>query len=273
MNPIVTPQQNGARTVAISLIAVLLCFSIARPSAAQSPQPTESLDRNWQLQATIPIQPDLHHVQGIDIEGNTLWVSSVDAKARKGYLSVVELPSGRLTKQIEVQQGARIHPGGTTLDGDSIWIPVAEYDRDGPTTIERRHKHTLALLSSFEVPDHIGCVAVSKSTVTGGSWSSRTIYQWTRDGRELWRRPNPIPTHWQDLKMDGDFLLGAGPASQTSGAIEWVTLPDLKLVRRLTTGLTDRGKAFTHEGMTLRGNRLFLLPEDAPSRLFEFRRK
>lgn len=235
--------------------------------------PAQSLDTHWRLHATVAIQPDLHHVQGIDVEGNTLWISSVDAKARKGYLSILDLPSGRLVQQIEVQQGARIHPGGITLDGDSIWIPVAEYDRDGPTTIERRNKRTLALISSFEVPDHIGCIAAGKSSLTGGSWSSRTIYQWTRDGRELSKRPNPIPTHWQDLKMDGDLLIGAGPTTKGAGAIEWVNLADLTLRRRLTTGATDRGIAYTHEGMTLREGRLYLLPEDAPTRLFEFHRK
>lgn len=235
--------------------------------------PAQSLDTHWRLHSTIAIQADLHHVQGIDVAGGTLWISSVDAKARKGYLSKIALPEGRLIQQVEVQQGARIHPGGITLDGDSLWIPVAEYDRDGPTTIERRNKDTLALLSSFEVPDHIGCIAAGRSALTGGSWSSRTIYQWTRDGRELMKRPNPIPTHWQDLKMDGELLIGAGPTRKGAGAIEWVRLPGLELSRRLTTGATDRGIAYTHEGMTLRDGRLYLLPEDAPTRLFEFRRK
>lgn len=255
----------------MSLLRAFALLALAGLSA--SPQSTDPLERNWTLHSVVAIQPDLHHVQGIDIEGNTLWISSVDAKARKGYLSIIELPSGRLTKQVEVQHGARIHPGGIALDGDSIWIPVAEYDRDGPTTIERRNKHTLAITASFEVQDHIGCIAAGKSALTGGSWSSRTIYQWTREGRELWKRANPIATHWQDLKMDGNLLLGAGPTTRDAGVIEWVSLPDLNPVRRLVTGHTDRGLAYTHEGMTLRQGRLLLLPEDAPSRLFEFRPK
>jgi hypothetical protein len=241
-------------------------FSTALLASAQS------LDTEWRLHATVAIQADLHHVQGIDVEGDTLWISSVDAKARKGYLSKIALPAGRLLQQVEVQQGARIHPGGITLDGEFLWIPVAEYDRDGPTTIERRNKHTLAVVSSFEVQDHIGCIAAG-NVLTGGSWSSRTIYQWTRDGRELMKRTNPIPTHWQDLKMDGELLIGAGPTTKGAGAIEWVRLPGLALSRRLTAGATDRGIAYTHEGMTLRDGRLYLLPEDAPTRLFEFRRK
>jgi hypothetical protein len=171
---------------------------------------------------------------------------------------------------VEVQEGARIHPGGIALDGDSIWVPVAEYDRDGPSTIQRRNKLTLEETGRFEVADHIGCIAAGKPGLAGGSWSSRTVYLWTRDGKEMWKRQNPISTAWQDLKFDGDLLMGSGNLSRDAGAVEWVHLPDLNLVRRIVTGKTDRGVPFTHEGMTWRGGRLSFLPEDAPTRLFEF---
>ncbi|MCX6609284.1 MAG: DUF6454 family protein [Acidobacteria bacterium] len=232
-------------------------------------QTAERLE-NWHELAMVSIQADLHHVQGIDIEGNTLWVSSVDAKAGKGFLSKIETPSGRLIAQVEVQQGKRIHPGGITLDGDSIWIPVAEYDRDGPSTIERRNKKTLALESSFEVNDHIGCVAAGKTFLIGGSWSSRTLYQWTKSGEQMLKVSNPIATSWQDLKMDGDLLMGSGQISREQGAVDWVSIPEFKLVRRITTGATDRRFSYAHEGMTYRNGKLYFLPEDAPSRLFAF---
>lgn len=234
-------------------------------------QRVDTLEAGWTLQSTVTVQADLHHVQGIDREGDTLWVSSVDRKARKGYLSVIELPSGRLVKQVEVQEGARIHPGGIMMEGNSIWIPVAEYDRNGPTTVQRRNKKTLAVEASFEVQDHIGCIAAGKMGLVGGSWASRTLYGWTREGRELWKRPNPIATEWQDLKMDGDLLVGGGLTTEKNGAMDWVSLPDLKLVRRLTAGKTERGVSYMNEGMKIGKGRLLLLPEDAPSRLFEFR--
>jgi hypothetical protein len=232
-------------------------------------QASEKIE-SWRPLPTIAIAANLHHVQGIDIENGTLWVSSVDAKAGIGYLSKLDLGSGRLLAQVEVQQGKRIHPGGITLDGDSIWIPVAEYDRDGPTTVERRNKVDLSLETSFEVADHIGCIAAGKTFLVGGSWSSRTLYQWTKDGKELLRQPNPSATSWQDLKMDGDLLIGSGQITREQGAVEWLTLPDFKLNRRILTGPTDRKLSFAHEGMTYRKGRLYFLPEDAPSRLFAF---
>jgi hypothetical protein len=106
--------------------------------------------------------------------------------------------------------------------------------------------------------------------LAGGSWGSRTIYRWRKDGTQIARLANPSPAQWQDLKFDGDSLVGSGGLTRSTGAIEWVRLPSLEVERRITTGATDRGVPFTNEGMTLRGGRLFLLPEDYPSRLFEF---
>jgi hypothetical protein len=50
--------------------------------------------------------------------------------------------------------------------------------------------------------------------------------------------------------------------------MEW---PSLKLVKRMEAGKTNRGVPFTNEGMAVGAGRLWLLPEDGPSRLFEFR--
>jgi hypothetical protein len=61
----------------------------------------ESL-RQWHLETTLPLQATLHHVQGIDVEGGILWVSSVDRAAQKGYLSRFDLARGKLLKQVEV---------------------------------------------------------------------------------------------------------------------------------------------------------------------------
>lgn len=242
------------------LVTLLLLSFAAEPESLAA----------WRQLAVVTLAPDLHHVQGIDVEGDVLWVSSVDARARKGYLSRLELSTGKLLAQVEVQDGRRIHPGGITLDGDAIWIPVAEYDRDGPTHVERRDKGTLKLLSRFEVQDHIGCIAATGTTLLGGSWSSRTLYEWTPDGRELRKLANPQPTAWQDLKFVGGQLLAAGPLSREQGAVEWLSIAGFTLTRRLLVPQTDRGVSYAHEGMTLRGGRLYLLPEDAPSRLFVF---
>ena len=55
------------------------------------------------------------------------------------------------------------------------------------------------------------------------------------------------------------------------GAVDWLEWPSLRLERRVHAGKTDRGVPYTNEGMAVREDRVFLLPEDGPSRLFEFR--
>lgn len=225
---------------------------------------------DWKLERTLEIKQDLHHVQGIDVEGDWLWISSVDRKAGKGYLHRVSLKTGKVVKTVDVSDGAKIHPGGLALDGKSLWVPVAEYHRGGPTSIEKRNKMTLAKESSFEVKDHIGCVAPGRNRLIGGSWGSRTVYTWTMAGEEIDKRPNPSPYDWQDVKVDRGMLLGAGNRDKDNGAIEWLRLPDLHVLRRITSAKTDRGITYTNEGVTYRDGKLYLLPEDAPSRLFVF---
>lgn len=229
----------------------------------------ESLEE-WRLEATISLQATLHHVQGIDLEGNRLWVSSVERNARKGYLSLFELPGGRLVRQIELQEGDQFHPGGIARQGDWIWVPVAEYRRSSSATIQKRHKASLKLLDSFPVADHIGCIAAGGGQLIGGNWDSRVFYVWDERGKLLAKWDNPRPTGYQDLKRMGATLIGSGLLSRREGAIEWLALPGFTLSKQVLTGVTDRGLPYTNEGMAFVGGKLYLLPEDNPSRLFVF---
>ncbi len=262
----VTHSEPQSPTIGYSMrwIWAFLAASLLLAAADES-----SLNR-WRLETTTPLQATLHHVQGIDVEAGVLWVSSVDRDAQKGYLSRFDLATGRLLKQVEVQDGLRYHAGGIALDGDSIWVPAAEYDRDGPATIQRRDKTTLELQSSFTVDDHIGCIAAGPGGLIGGNWDSRTLYRWTRDGREISRTPNPQPASYQDLKWADGYLLASGGLGQDAGAVDWLDPDSFKLVRRVLAHQTDRGVPFTNEGMTLRNGTLYFLPEDDPSRLFSF---
>lgn len=220
--------------------------------------------------AIHPLNAPLAHVQGIDVEGSRLWISSVDSKARRGYLDLFDLTTGKRVARADLTRGEQFHPGGIAIQGESIWIPVAEYRRSSSSTIERRNKNTLALESSFEVADHIGCIAPSPGRLYGGNWDSREIYEWLPDGSLLRKRANPNATRYQDLKFREGRLIGSGVLSADGGAIDWLSPETLVLERRILTGKTDRGVRFTNEGMTVRGNLLYLAPEDGPSRVFVF---
>ena len=142
------------------------------------------------LSQTIPLLGETFHVQGIDVDGSRLWVTSVDRIAKRGLLFEYMLPEGRPVRSVEIQDGDRFHPGGMMADGDSLWIPVAEYRKESTATIQKRSKQNLALESQFRVQDHIGAVAVTPDGIVGANWDARFALrlgsQWQADskGRE-----------------------------------------------------------------------------------------
>lgn len=221
--------------------------------------------------AIIPLAAETHHVQGVEILDGTAWVTSVDRPSRRGFLYAFSLKDGRLLRTQELQQGDRYHPGGLSAEGRSLWIPVAEYTRTGTSLIQRRSAATLRNEAEFAVDDHIGAVAVTPEGILGANWDARMFYLWDRSGKLLRKTPNPSDVRCQDMKFTNGTLLTAGLLPDKSGMLEWVEWPGLRSLRRVPAGNTDRGVALTHEGMAVRGNRLYLLPEDSPSRLFIYR--
>jgi hypothetical protein len=225
------------------------------------------------LVRSLTLRTETRHVQGIDLDGRKLWVTSVDRDARKGYLEEFALGSGERLRRIDLTDGERFHPGGLSAYGMSLWMPVAEYRRESTAVIQRRNASTLALESQFPVADHIGCVAVGPGFVIGGNWDSRQFYIWDHQGHLLRKAANPTENAYQDMKFVSGKLVASGVLPGNGGAIDWLEYPSLRLLRRIEAGKTDRGVRYTQEGMAVRGDRLFLLPEDGSSRLFEFRLK
>src|SRR5262249_54986516 len=133
-----------------------------------------------------------------------------------------------------------------------------------------RNLRTLELETQFAADDHIGCIAATPDGLIGGNWDTRDLYLWDRAGHLVRKVANPTPNRYQDMKFQGGQLVASGLLADGSGAIDWLEYPSLRLLRRVAMGKSDRGVAYTSEGMTIRGNRVFLLPEDGPSRLFEF---
>jgi hypothetical protein len=203
---------------------------------------------------------NLHHLDaGFRHEGVLLM--NVDARRA----------SGAVLESIEMQQGSKYHPGGMSSDAESLWIPLAEYKPAGSSMIQRRSRKTLHLISEFSVLDHIGCVAVTPERIIGANWDARELYFWTNEGKLMRKAANPTGNAFQDLKFSEGRLVGSGLLTDKSGAIDWPELPSLRPVRRIPVGRTDRGVAYTQEGMAISGRNVWLLPEDAPSRLFIFR--
>lgn len=220
----------------------------------------------------VPLEGETFHVQGVLVENGAAFVTSVDREARKGWLFEYDAATGVRRRALEIQEGGMYHPGGFDGDESSFWIPVAEYRANSRSVIQRRDRKTLALTSSFEVDDHIGAIAAAPDRLYGANWDARKIYEWSFDGRLLRVRNNPLPARYQDMKFRDGLLVAAGvaPRGSEDHAVYWLD-PETLLPRRvLAAGRTDRGTPFTNEGLDTRGGTLYLLPEDAPSRLFVY---
>ena len=166
-------------------LRLLAIFAAFAPAGAGQTKPDAMTPRR-----VLVLQAKTAHVQGIDTDGVHLWVTSVERATRKGYLQEFAVSDGRLERSVQVQDGERYHPGGIAADRDSIWIPVAEYRPKSTAVVQRRNKRTLEIQGQFEVPDHVGCIAVTPEYLIGGNWDSRDFYIWDHQGKLIRKAPS-----------------------------------------------------------------------------------
>lgn len=241
-------------------------------TAATAQQESSNAIQDAQLADILNLNGQVFHVQGVDLDSRHIWVTSVDLDGRKGYLHEFDRRTGALLRRVELTDGPRYHPGGISLHGGSIWVAVAEMTPNSSATLEEIDTDSLRIRRKIHVADHLGCVAVSGHTLIAGNWDSRLFHIFDlRSGRQVRVVPNPFGTRYQDIKLINNQLVASGYVTPLSGTIDWIDWPSMKLMRTARTGVTDRARPYTGEGMALKGRDLFLIPEDGPSRLFHFR--
>lgn len=252
----------SARKPAFCLSGLLFLLLTLPPAAAGQSRAN--------LKDTLNLDGKLYHVQGLGLDNHHFWVTSVDTANHKGYLHQFNRSTGKFERQLDLTDGLRYHPGGFSIDGNSIWVPVAEYKPNSSALLVEIDKRTLAVKRKLIVSDHVGCVAINGDTLIAGNWGSRRFYVLNFQGKQLQALDNPEANQYQDIKFAGGVLVASGVFNHSSGAVDWLAWPSLKLVHRLPFGLTDRGLPYTAEGMAIQGNNLYLLPENGPSRVFHW---
>lgn len=252
-----------------SFLALCLFAALPSPPQAAAPVPTGIIE-DARLVSISGLKGELFHVQGIDLDGQSLWVTSVDLERHRGFLHQFDRATGALIRRIELTDGARFHPGGITVHGNAIWVPVAEMKANSSAVIEKIDKRSLTIERRIPVADHIGCVALAGRFLIAGNWDSRLFYVLDEEGRQLRIVRNPFPTRYQDIKFVDGRLVASGLLTSADGTVDWIAWPSMQLVASRHAGAADSGKAYTSEGMALKGRDLYLLPEDGPSRLFHF---
>lgn len=236
--------------------------------------PIEGAQRVGELQ----LDGELFHVQGLELERTRIWVTSVDEANRKAYLHEFDRRSGKALRRLELTDGARYHPGGISLSGRSIWVPVAEYRARSSAILVEVDADSLKVRRRIPVADHLGFVAASGRTLVAGNWDGRLLYVFDLSKSAPPRVvPNPSTTRHQDMKFVGNQLVAGGAITPWSGAVDWIDWPSMKVTRTLRAGAIGpirpigRGGPYTGEGMAIEGRDLYLVPEDGPSRMFHFR--
>src|SRR5262249_38733350 len=98
----------------------------------------------WQQPHKIPLRFATYHPQGFALVGDKIFMSTVeiieapvrypqpidgyDRTPGKGIGHVLVIDrQGNLIKDLTLGQDTIYHPGGIDFDGQSVWVPVAEY--------------------------------------------------------------------------------------------------------------------------------------------------
>ena len=264
------------KTVRSSLTALFLVLSSL--AMATAPDQFDGGIEQARLLGTLELQGELFHVQGLELDSRRIWVTSVDQENRKGYIHEFDRFTGKLLRRLELTDGARYHPGGISISGRSIWVPVAELKPKSSAILVEVDADSLRIRRKIHVADHLGCVAASGRTLVAGNWDSELLYIFDLSSNAPVRTvPNPSSTHHQDMKFVDGQLVAGGSLSLWSGAVDWIDWPTMKLKRTLRAGAIGpvrplgRGGPYTGEGMAIEGRELYVVPEDGPSRLFHFR--
>ncbi|GGG66311.1 hypothetical protein GCM10011374_32980 [Kocuria dechangensis] len=250
----------------------------------------------WEQQARIPLDFDTFHPQGMTLVGEHIFISSVEiieptqkhpapvdgtdrtAGRGQGHVFVVTR-EGELVKDIELGEGDVYHPGGIDFDGESVWVPVAEYRPDSRSIVYSIDPETFEVTEQFRYDDHVGGVVRDERTcrIHGVSWGSRDLFTWSRTGRiqDVVANESHMVDH-QDCEYSGgvtQICTGVTNLATPEGGtyeLGGIALLDLKTDRVLhelpvqefsTAGhsVTRNPVAFEAEGDTLR---MFAAPDD-----------
>ena len=213
----------------IICVAVACCSQVclAQDDGNEIADRFRSLDRRavWTPVSEFTLGFDAHHPQGMAIVGERVFLSSVEVLNRaeaRGIAHLFEIDAkGELLRSIELHEGPMYHPGGMDFDGESLWLPVAEYRPNSRSVVYRVDPNTLRAEKVFSFDDHLGAIVHDRTNgqLVGVSWGSRKLYRWPMrriEGR--WRPVDPDApivvlnsNHYVDYQ-DMQMLSGTGMA-------------------------------------------------------------
>src|SRR5436305_12573580 len=154
------------RSALLSLIALAVVAAGERSAGARQMSVVAdrvlklTRDSQWKLLATVRIAFRTFHPQGMVKIGARFFVSAVEVKDRAAGIGAGHLFSidsaGQLLGDLVLGEGSIYHPGGIDYDGNSIWVPVAEYRPDSRSIVYRVDPGTGKATEVLRFAAHIG---------------------------------------------------------------------------------------------------------------------
>jgi hypothetical protein len=248
---------------------------------------------HFRLVATVPLRFDVFHPQGLTRVGERFVLSAVeiverptrfavpqdghDRSAGRGIGHVFAFDSrGTLLAHRTLGEGDVYHPGGIDYDGESIWVPVAEYRPASRSIVYRVDPVSLEAREAFRVDDHIGALVRDRSSgeLIGLSWGGRGFYAWRVDGTLTTHGPTPgTRIEAQDCDSVGSRAIvcaavGDEANGQRGGLLFYERIGDgLRLRREIAVPLqTPQRHSVTRNAEFIewggRGPTLYAVPDD-----------
>lgn len=263
----------------LAVVHLASSISLAASPGSFDPKSIAGELEHGRFVGALQLQGEVFHVQGLALDPGHVWVTSVDHAGHRAFLHVFDRATGRFLRRIELTDGARYHPGGLSLSGGSLWVPVAELRPDSSAVLMEIDAETLTVRRRIVVADHIGCVAADGAKLVAGNWDSRLLYEFdlARGTKPVRIVGNPSGTHFQDMKFVDGTLVAGGNTSWLAGTLDWIDPVTMRVMRSLKAGSIGpvrpfgRGGPVTGEGMAIEGREVYVLPEDGPSRVFHYR--
>lgn len=195
--------RNLATMIAALIVAVTSpAYSQTADTGRTVSKTIKTLDRGavWKPVAQIPLSFPTFHPQGMVKIGDFFYISSVeitkptkkfdkpeggydrDTGEGKGHLFKVDA-KGNLIEDVLLGEGSIYHPGGIDFDGETIFVPVAEYRPNSAAIVYRVDPATMKSKEVFRYKDHLGGLIhdTEKKTLNAVSWGSRRFYTFALD--------------------------------------------------------------------------------------------
>lgn len=215
----------------------------------------------WAEVDNITLNFDAFHPQSIEVTDDRIYMSSeevIDREAGVGMAHIFVMDrAGSLLDDIQIVDGERYHPGGFDVQGDDLYVSVAEYKPDSTSNIYKVDLTTSEVTNLFAADDHIGGIVFDekRNRFIGNTWGSRTFYEWNKKGKlkDTWQNQQ----HWIDYQ-DCEYVAESKTlCSGLAGGVGGLDLIDLaddhRLLHQLPVSMTSAtsGKLVTQNAVDL----------------------